>query len=107
MLTARELDRITSSIPAQPVPAMTPQGAVPSGAGRGYIYPPDYVDCDNPYFSQYCKSYSTWSGSFGLYYYGQNYPYPVNVGFVRRELVRRGSSPGMTALTIGGAAERQ
>jgi uncharacterized membrane protein YgcG len=79
-LNYAELNRITTA-PAQPAMPSAPQPATPtvlrgaSPSPQGNAYQAD-VDCNNPYYAQYCQAYAAW---LGQYYasgsYGYAYPY--------------------------------
>lgn len=100
-LNSTELNRLTPS--AQAAPTVAPQTAVPTAPTpptypqqgyasppaypqQGYASPPSYVDCNNPYYAQYCRAYLSWMNQYSENYnYGDAYPYydygyPIGVG---------------------------
>lgn len=99
-LNAAELGRLTTAAPPRPAMAMTvaPQAAPqPVAPPAGYVQPgyaatAPRIDCNNPYYAQYCQAYAAWLNRYyAPYDYGYaepyddygyyDYGYPVDVGF--------------------------
>ena len=82
-LNYRELNQLTTIAPAPPAIPSALQPATPavlygqpaySPQGGGYAAD---VDCNNPYYAQYCQAYAAWLAQYYApsYSYGYDYPY--------------------------------
>lgn len=86
---------LNGAVPALAPATTQPATSTPAGAAYpqpGYATPSSYIDCNNPYYTQYCQAYAAWYNQYyGSYaydytnpYYGYgfyDYGYPVGVGF--------------------------
>lgn len=83
-LNYAELNQFTTTAPAQPTMPGAPQPAAPTVlygqpaySPQANPYPAD-VDCNNPYYTQYCQAYAAWLAQYYAYYnpgYSYGYPY--------------------------------
>jgi hypothetical protein len=83
-LNYAELNQLTTTAPAPPAMPSAPQPAAPTVLRTQFDYSPEVnaypadVDCNDPYYTQYCQAYAAWLAQYYAQAYGYGYGYPYD-----------------------------